>query len=114
MKITKRQLRKIIREALILEAETADTSDAEDAAQAFADKYGKMGHTSKDRTDGSLIIHVRERLIKQFGQEIAAAVKENGWTTQSVKDRGDIFVFTTKQEIKPPQKKSLIRRMLGI
>ena len=113
MKITKRRLKRIIREALILEAETADTSDAEDAAQAFADKYGKMGHTSK-ANDGSLIIHVRERLVKQFGQEIAAAVKENGWTQEPPLANGDVFVFTTKQEIKPPQKKTLIRRMLGI
>jgi len=118
MKITRAQLRSIIKES-INEIEAEDKS-VDKAAKAFADKYGKMGHTTT-ASDGSLIIHVRARLLKQFGQDIDAAIKENGWTTSKIDAgeygggaTGDIVVYTSGKEIKAPQKKSRFRRMLGI
>ena len=116
MKITKRQLRRIIREEL--ETVTADASDAEDVAQTFADKYGTKemtgGGVNIDDRDGSLIIHIREKTAKQFGQEITKAVEENGWRLQKFPDLRAVFVYTAKQEKKPTQKKSRLRSMFGI
>ena len=124
MKITKRRLKRIIREALILEAETADTSDAEDVARAVADEYGFQDQ--EGQTNG-IIINISQRTVDKLGDEIKAAVEENGWKIlKSLIPNGGVLVHTGESaawdaEIKkrdaaakPAKKKSRLRSMLGL